>query len=274
MKNKKKRILVIIGIIIVFAIIAVLIFPKIKNIIIKPKAVNPPAFSQEAVDSMATSLKSELATTPATATDRELIKRNNPGPTLEIGNGAITPKSFLVEYPSEVSLAVISSDNQAHELVFTDQEGKKAIKVGPNETQIAVFKAPAPGRYILNCDLSSHAGKNETGEMIVSIKAKSSGVLKDEKKIPGASLVINNGLIQPEAFSVAAKEPISLTFISEDSRAHNIIFSDPALKISAFKITAGSKKTSVFNAPKEPGTYEFHCAVSGHEAEKGTIIVK
>lgn len=206
----------------------------------------------------------------------EQIKNNNSGPTIVITENSIIPKSFMVESQALVSLAIIS-DNQDHQLVFAEElTDIEKIELQANEAQTIIFKAPTPGKYSFYCTKPGHQEKGEVGEMIVSIKPKDdiqANILKDEVKIPGASLVINNSLIQPDSFIVAPEAKISLTISSGDNRDHYIIFSDSTLKLGEHNVGFNKKKTFTFTTPRF-GQYEFHCTIPGHEKESGIMIIK
>jgi len=248
MKKKSKKIWIITGAIVVILIIVVIIIVVI--------------FRKNVADKETIYL----------AANKEQIKRNNLGPTLEIGNNIITPKSFMVEYPSDVSLVVIS-DHEAHDLVFSDNAGIEKIHVEPDEFKTINFKAPQPGKYFLNCDTPGHKGKGEVAEMIVSVKSKNQETVSLKNAAPGASMVINNGAIKPNNFSIAAGTTVLLTFTSGDNQAHNITFSDKTLKLIELKSDAPHKKLITFTTPKA-GEYSFYCDLPGHEKEIVKMIVK
>ena len=205
------------------------------------------------------------------AANKTEAKGGNLSQTLALSRNTVTPNSFMVEYPSTVSLTVVNSDKQAYNFAFLDPSvGVSAASLGPDETKTVTFQAPAVGRYLFNFQVPGQAGKI-LGEMIVSVKSSQSGP-GEKTKTPGASIIIGSGGISPNTFTVAPKAPVSLTFTSVDNRAHEIVFSDASLKIAKLEIAAGETKSLTFDAP-QPGEYVFHCDVAGHERETGRMVV-
>lgn len=197
-----------------------------------------------------------------------------------ISDGAILPKSFMVEYPADASLSVTSGDKQAHEIVFDNPEsGIDKIVVAAGETKKVIFKTPKPGQYAFSCSVAGHKEKGEIGDLIVSEKPTKVNPIAivnkvaDEQKIPGVNLLISNGIMSPNKFTVAAELPISFAIISGDGKSHNVIFSDAAVKAEPVQAGANENKAVTFTAPKA-GEYDFFCNIPGHEKEAGKMIVK
>lgn len=209
---------------------------------------------------------------------KEDVKQKNPGPTLDISNNTISPKSFMVEYPGRVSLVVIP-DNQSHELVFSKgTTSLEKIVVKENEVKKIDFTVPEPGTYTLACVTPGHKEKGEVGEMIVSPKPEKTNKPQEVKqnseiKIPGASMVIKDGVITPSTLTVAKDASVFLTFKSEDNLPHIITFSDKTIKTDLINIGSGEEKSTTFKATKA-GEYEFHCMNPNHKTESGKMIVK
>lgn len=249
-KNKKTLIIVGIALLVIIALVVILIFLK----------------------------KERAKVTVLSPAAKESVRQNNPGPTLDISNNTILPKSFMVEYPGSVSLMIVP-DNQSHELIFSKgTTSLEKIVVKENEVKKIDFSVPEPGTYTLTCVTPGHKEKGEVGEMIVSPKPEKTNkpqeiIKNSEIKIPGASMVIKDGVITPNTLTVAKDAPVFLTFKSEDNLAHMIIFSDKTIKTDLINIGSGEEKSATFKATKI-GEYEFHCADPSHKNESGKMLVK
>lgn len=211
---------------------------------------------------------------------KEITKRNNPGPILEILNNVIVSHPFTLGSSANVSLLVISSDNQAHKIVFSDPSVvEKEIDVAPSEIKLLVLKDLKPGNYVLNCIIPGHKEKGEKAEMIIKESPAEAKIeLSDEDKnapkiMSELALTINNKTISPNTFLLAPALPTFLKFISADNQEHNIVFEAPELKDANLNIEAGKSNGVVLNIPV-PGEYKFHCATPGHKKENGKMIVK
>lgn len=81
----------------------------------------------------------------------------------------ITPAEFSVTKGAPISIAVSSVDQWTHILRFEDPAlSAVAIGVSAGETRAMTFNAPTKaGEYKFFCDLPGHAGRGETGKMIV-----------------------------------------------------------------------------------------------------------
>lgn len=87
---------------------------------------------------------------------------------LRISPDGITPADFSVSAGSVVVLSVSSVGDQTHVFKFKDPSLEAvAVGVGPGETRAITFNAPGAGEYEFFCDVPGHAGRGETGVMIV-----------------------------------------------------------------------------------------------------------
>jgi len=214
----------------------------------------------------------------AIALQTEAIKKEpvkpNANATFEIGNSTVTPKSFMIEFPADATLTLVSTDNKAHEIVFTDPEvGLSKVSVAAGESKKVIFKPAKTGQYSFTAD------NGATGELIVSdIPNKPNPIAvvdkaQEENRIPGASLYVNEGVLTPNKFTVVAELPVSLAITSKDGQAHNISFSDKTVAAETLSVGVNETKSTVFNAPKA-GEYEFKCTLPGHEKESGMMTAK
>lgn len=78
-------------------------------------------------------------------------------------------------------------------------------------------------------------------------------------------ITVANNEFTPKNFTVTAGAPVSLAFSSGDNKTHIISFREASMAAVAFGISPNQTKAMTFNAPSEPGEYEFFCGVPGHE---------
>ncbi|MEW6617219.1 MAG: cupredoxin domain-containing protein [Patescibacteria group bacterium] len=89
---------------------------------------------------------------------------------LDVSASGYAPNQFTVKAGAPVTLSVTASDNQTHIFMFDDASlSAVAIGVAPKETRAITFNAPtSKGEYTFKCDVPGHAGRGETGKMIVN----------------------------------------------------------------------------------------------------------
>jgi len=93
-----------------------------------------------------------------------------PDSAIKIGVSAagFEPAEIRVNANSPVTLAVTSTDTATHVFKFRDASMSSiAVGILSGETKAITFQTPAPGEYIYFCDIPGHAGRGETGVMIV-----------------------------------------------------------------------------------------------------------
>lgn len=206
----------------------------------------------------------------------ESVKNNNPGPTITVKDGKLSPRSFMVEYPGEISLAVVSEDQSGYEFVFLDDAGIKTLNIEARTAKIITFKSPKPGRYEFEYRVFGASEFLGRGEMISADKPEKSVAekLEEEPKVPGASMFIKAGAIQPASFTVAANSPLRIVLTSDDSQVHRVVFDhDEVLKAGEIWVNPGLNSV-VYSEGLPIAEYRFHCTIPGHESEFGTMIVK
>ncbi len=79
------------------------------------------------------------------------------------------PNSFTVKAGAPVSVVITSGDSFTHVFAFDDPSlSAVAVGVSPQETRAITFNAPTKaGEYGFLCAVPGHAGRGETGKMIV-----------------------------------------------------------------------------------------------------------
>jgi len=89
---------------------------------------------------------------------------------IKVAATGITPKQFTVKAGAVTHLLVSSGDQYTHLFKFEDPSLQAiAIGIGPGDpTRLMTFNAPTKtGTYNYFCDVPGHAGRGETGKMIV-----------------------------------------------------------------------------------------------------------
>ena len=87
---------------------------------------------------------------------------------ISVSAGGFDPADFTVKSGEAISLSITSSDSQTHVFKFDDPALLAvAVGVGPGETRVISFNAPAKGEYGFYCDVPGHRARGEVGKMIV-----------------------------------------------------------------------------------------------------------
>ncbi|MFB6212893.1 MAG: cupredoxin domain-containing protein [Candidatus Magasanikbacteria bacterium] len=85
-----------------------------------------------------------------------------------VSSSGYNPSEFTVSSGNKIKLAITSEDDQTHIFKFRDKALKSvSVGLGPGVTRTVNFQAPATGEYEYYCDVPGHAGRGETGTMIV-----------------------------------------------------------------------------------------------------------
>ncbi len=89
---------------------------------------------------------------------------------LSVSASGYSPNQFTVKAGAPVTLSVTASDSQTHIFMFDDASlSAVAVGVAPGETRAITFNAPTKkGDYTFKCDVPGHAGRGETGKMVVN----------------------------------------------------------------------------------------------------------
>ena len=88
---------------------------------------------------------------------------------LAVSAAGWNPKEISAKAGSAVTIAITSDDDYTHVFMFDDPSlAAVAVGVSPRETRAITFNAPSEkGEYTFHCDVPGHAGRGETGKMIV-----------------------------------------------------------------------------------------------------------
>ncbi|MFA5871007.1 MAG: cupredoxin domain-containing protein [Candidatus Paceibacterota bacterium] len=88
---------------------------------------------------------------------------------IKVSSEGISPKEFRVKANAVTNLLVSSGDQFTHLFKFQDPSlSAIAVGIGPGDpTRLITFNAPLKGEYQYLCDVPGHAGRGESGKMIV-----------------------------------------------------------------------------------------------------------
>ena len=89
-------------------------------------------------------------------------------------------------------------------------------------------------------------------------------------------LKVGSNAFTPNQFTTIAGSPTTFSLTSTDDLVHTLVFEDRSLSSIVILVGPGQTKAITFNAPQEPGIYNFKCISPGHEdrGEVGQLIVK
>lgn len=87
------------------------------------------------------------------------------------------------------------------------------------------------------------------------------------------TVTVANGFT-PNAFTVSAGAPVTISVTSGDSYSHVFAFQDPSLSAVAVGVGPGETRAITFNAPTTAGAYKFYSNVPGQSGEAGVMTVK
>lgn len=108
---------------------------------------------------------------------------------------------------------------------------------------------------------------------------KQSKVLTQEEKQQVAQdaleLEVNTETgFNPSQFSVKAGQVVSLVLTATDNENHTFRFKHSSLRGVAITVSDGESRAVTFNAPAQPGIYDFTCGEPDHrDKETGTMFV-
>lgn len=90
------------------------------------------------------------------------------------------------------------------------------------------------------------------------------------------NLQVGGNAFSPSEFTVRAGEAITIAMTGTDDSSHVLAFRDSALSGVFINIRPRETRAVTFNAPTQPGRYEFFCDFPGHAArgEVGVMIVE
>lgn len=90
------------------------------------------------------------------------------------------------------------------------------------------------------------------------------------------NLQVGENAFTPNEFTVSSGEAITIALTGTDDSSHILAFRDSALSAVFINIRPRETRAVTFNAPTQPGRYEFFCDFPGHAArgETGVMIVE
>jgi plastocyanin len=95
--------------------------------------------------------------------------------------------------------------------------------------------------------------------------------------IPSAAVKLTvsvSGGFTPNAFTVSAGAPVTISVTSGDAYSHVFAFEDASLSAVAVGVGPSETRAITFNAPKTAGAYKFYSNIPGQSGEAGVMTVK
>ena len=138
-----------------------------------------------------------------------------------------------------------------------------------------------PGANPINEDnivlLNDGQVAKNTGTMSGADAPKQTGFLSPEELSTEVfQLKVSSAGFEPRQFTTIANMPTTFSLTSSDNLAHTFVFDHRDLSSISISVGPGQTKAITFQAPKNPGVYNFKCIAPGHEdnGEVGQLIVK
>lgn len=146
----------------------------------------------------------------------------------------------------------------------TQEEIQKIINTSPVTKQGQVVTSE--GKPVKNDATPGTTEAPRQSKPIDNLKQLPSQIIK---------LTVTEKGFSSSSFEVKAEQVVNLALTSGDKWMHVFRFKK-SLSGIAVGLSPNETRAITFNAPKEPGEYEFFCDVPGHEnrGEKGKMIVK
>jgi plastocyanin len=95
--------------------------------------------------------------------------------------------------------------------------------------------------------------------------------------IPSAAIKLTvsvSGGFTPNAFTVSAGAPVTISITSGDTYSHVFAFEDASLSAVAVGVGPNETRAITFNAPSKTGAYKFYSNIPGQSGEAGVMTVK
>ncbi len=104
-----------------------------------------------------------------------------------------------------------------------------------------------------------------------------SAPIANPSSVPASAIKLTvsvTGGFTPNAFTVSAGAPVTISVTSGDAYSHVFAFKDPSLSAVAVGVGPGETRAITFNAPTKAGTYDFYSNIPGQSGEAGVMTVK
>lgn len=194
---------------------------------------------------------------------------------------------FNLKKTAEEPKAELPYDNNAFEIDIEDPafDASTPIESGDFEqiemAEVGPVTIVVPGANPISEDnvvlLNNGQVAKNTGTTAGDDAPKQTGFLNPEE-LPEQvfQLKISSAGFEPKQFTTVAGAPTTFSLTSTDDFVHTFIFDHRDLSSISILVGPGQTKAITFQAPENPGVYNFKCIAPSHEdrGEVGQMIVK
>jgi plastocyanin len=146
-------------------------------------------------------------------------------------------------------------------------------------TQAGIVAAPGASAIASTGVVMAPVGKVAQNNVAPSAPSapQQSNAITNVATIPAAAVKLTvsaaNGF-SPNAFTVLAGQPITISVTSADNFVHVLAFQDPSLSAIAIGVGPNETRAITFNVPTKSGEYKFYSNVPNQTNEVGVMTVK
>lgn len=187
-------------------------------------------------------------------------------------------------------VVVLATAFREKEIVLVEEAGGPAIPseievidsglVSPSDNNLEGAVTPVPGgNPVIDNQVVNMQGqpvRNDVRPMDINAPRQTGPVNGEDLSAEVIQLEISAAGFSPSEFSVEAGALVSLALTATDESNHVLRFRDSILNAIRIGVYGGETRAISFNAPTEPGEYDFYCDVPGHSrrGEVGKMIVR
>lgn len=164
------------------------------------------------------------------------------------------------------------------------EEKNNQEEISPVETeevnpvlQGAVTKAPGANLVTTDGRVVDEEGREVRSDVAYNDPSAPDQTLaitnQDEIKDASKLSLGDNGF-SPNRFTVSAGSAVTLSLTGTNDSSHVLAFRSSELSAVYINIRAGETRAVTFQAPSNPGEYEFFCDFPGHSSESGVMVVE
>jgi plastocyanin len=167
--------------------------------------------------------------------------------------------------------------------VTPGEEGMEPVEAEVTNPVLEGAVTQAPGADLITTDgrvVNQEGNEVKTDVAYNSPEApRQTQALSEEEQqeiVQATKLTLDANGFNPREFRIGAGEALTITLTGSEDSSHVFAFADPALSAVYINVRPGETRAVTFNAPDEPGEYEFFCDFPGHRArgETGVMIVE
>lgn len=167
--------------------------------------------------------------------------------------------------------------------VTPGEEGMEPVEAEVTNPVLEGAVTQAPGADLITTDgrvVNQEGNEVKTDVAYNSPEApKQTQALSEEEQqeiVQATKLTLDANGFNPREFRIGTGEALTITLTGFQDSSHVFAFADPALSAVYINVRPGETRAVTFNAPSEPGQYEFFCDFPGHRGrgETGVMIVE